>query len=94
MAPMAQASALREAMNSQIDLGERFEPLDHGYKELEIPPREGKFLRDAELERAAHMAARQLRSASRCRIPRASFHRHAVSAERGKSQFRDDHHQQ
>ena len=36
-------SALREAMNSQIDLGERFAPLDHGYKELEIPPREGKF---------------------------------------------------
>ena len=36
-------SALRDAMNSHIDLGERFEPLDHGYKELEIPPRDGKF---------------------------------------------------
>ncbi len=30
-------------MNSHIDLGERFEPLDHGYKELEIPPRNGTF---------------------------------------------------
>jgi kynurenine 3-monooxygenase len=32
-------SALRAAMSAQIDLGERFEPLDHGYKELEIPAR-------------------------------------------------------
>jgi kynurenine 3-monooxygenase len=32
-------SALRQAMARQLDLGERFEPLDHGYKELEIPPR-------------------------------------------------------
>lgn len=31
-------SALRAAMTNVIDLGERFEPLDHGYKELEIPP--------------------------------------------------------
>ena len=30
-------SALRAAMAQHIDLGERFEPLDHGYKELEIP---------------------------------------------------------
>jgi len=30
-------SALRSAMLRSIDLGERFEPLDHGYKELEIP---------------------------------------------------------
>jgi kynurenine 3-monooxygenase len=30
-------SALRTAMANAIDLGERFEPLDHGYKELEIP---------------------------------------------------------
>jgi kynurenine 3-monooxygenase len=30
-------SALRAAMTQQISLGERFEPLDHGYKELEIP---------------------------------------------------------
>jgi len=30
-------SALRAAMARRIDLGERFEPLDHGYKELEIP---------------------------------------------------------
>jgi len=30
-------SALRAAMAQRIDLGERFEPLDHGYKELEIP---------------------------------------------------------
>jgi kynurenine 3-monooxygenase len=30
-------SALRAAMASHCDLGERFEPLDHGYKELEIP---------------------------------------------------------
>ncbi|MGH8041251.1 MAG: FAD-dependent oxidoreductase [Rudaea sp.] len=31
-------SALRAAMGKQADLGERFKPLDHGYKELEIPP--------------------------------------------------------
>lgn len=31
-------SALRAAMQRHIDLGERFEPLGHGYKELEIPP--------------------------------------------------------
>jgi kynurenine 3-monooxygenase len=30
-------SALRAAMAQRIDLGELFEPLDHGYKELEIP---------------------------------------------------------
>jgi len=30
-------SALRAALSGQTDLGERFEPLDHGYKELEIP---------------------------------------------------------
>ncbi|MEP6882190.1 MAG: NAD(P)/FAD-dependent oxidoreductase [Dokdonella sp.] len=30
-------SALRAAMAEVIDLGERFEPLGHGYKELEIP---------------------------------------------------------
>jgi kynurenine 3-monooxygenase len=33
-------SALRVAVSSQIDLGERFEPLEHGYKELEIPARD------------------------------------------------------
>ncbi|HEX6832933.1 MAG TPA: NAD(P)/FAD-dependent oxidoreductase [Rudaea sp.] len=32
-------SALRAAITQATDLGERFEPLDHGYKELEIPPR-------------------------------------------------------
>lgn len=31
-------SALRAAMQSGRDLGERFEALGHGYKELEIPP--------------------------------------------------------
>ena len=36
-------SALRGAMKTQIDLGERFAPLDHSYKELEIPPRHGAF---------------------------------------------------
>lgn len=37
-------SALRVAMGREIDLGERFEPLGHGYKELEIPPTsEGGF---------------------------------------------------
>jgi kynurenine 3-monooxygenase len=36
-------SALRAAMSAQIDLGERFAPLEHGYKELEIPPRNGTF---------------------------------------------------
>jgi kynurenine 3-monooxygenase len=30
-------SALRAAMGARENLGERFEPLDHGYKELEIP---------------------------------------------------------
>jgi len=36
-------SALRTAMAGQIDMGERFEPLDHGYKELEIPARDGQL---------------------------------------------------
>ena len=36
-------SAVRGAMAQKIDLGERFEPLDHGYKELEIPAHAGKF---------------------------------------------------
>jgi kynurenine 3-monooxygenase len=31
-------SALRAAMQQRSDLGERLEPLGHGYKELEIPP--------------------------------------------------------
>jgi kynurenine 3-monooxygenase len=31
-------SALRGAINTVASLGERFEPLGHGYKELEIPP--------------------------------------------------------
>ena len=31
-------SAVRVAMSRVCDLGERFEPLGHGYKELEIPP--------------------------------------------------------
>ena len=31
-------SALREAMRPEVHLGERFESLGHGYKELEIPP--------------------------------------------------------
>jgi kynurenine 3-monooxygenase len=31
-------SALRAAMNAMKPLGERIEPLGHGYKELEIPP--------------------------------------------------------
>jgi kynurenine 3-monooxygenase len=31
-------SGLREAMRPLVELGERFEPLGHGYKELEIPP--------------------------------------------------------
>ncbi|HET6603283.1 MAG TPA: NAD(P)/FAD-dependent oxidoreductase [Xanthomonadaceae bacterium] len=31
-------SAVRQAMMRRRDLGERFEPLGHGYKELEIPP--------------------------------------------------------
>ncbi len=41
-------SALRAAMAQRIGLGERFEPLDHGYKELEIPAlqrAEGRGLR-------------------------------------------------
>jgi kynurenine 3-monooxygenase len=31
-------SAVRTAMDARADLGERHEPLGHGYKELEIPP--------------------------------------------------------
>jgi kynurenine 3-monooxygenase len=31
-------SGVRQSLAREIDLGERFEPLDHGYKELEIPP--------------------------------------------------------
>ncbi len=31
-------SGVRAALASQVELGERFEPLGHGYKELEIPP--------------------------------------------------------
>jgi kynurenine 3-monooxygenase len=31
-------SALREAMHSKRDLGERLDSLGHGYKELEVPP--------------------------------------------------------
>ncbi|MEP6938435.1 MAG: NAD(P)/FAD-dependent oxidoreductase [Rudaea sp.] len=34
-------SALREAMARSAALGDRFEPLDHAYKELEIPARSG-----------------------------------------------------
>ncbi len=36
-------SALRAAMNAHESLGERFAPLQHGYKELEIPPVNGTF---------------------------------------------------
>jgi len=36
-------SALRAAMGAHSDLRERFEPLEHGYKELEIPARDGTF---------------------------------------------------
>ncbi|KFN50899.1 hypothetical protein P873_00695 [Arenimonas composti TR7-09 = DSM 18010] len=31
-------SGLRAAMAAEVELGERFEPLGHGYRELEIPP--------------------------------------------------------
>ncbi|HST28775.1 MAG TPA: NAD(P)/FAD-dependent oxidoreductase [Rudaea sp.] len=34
-------SALRTAMATHANIGERFEPLEHGYKELEIPARDG-----------------------------------------------------
>lgn len=34
-------SALRAAMNDYLPLGQRVEPLGHGYKELEIPPARG-----------------------------------------------------
>ncbi len=38
-------SGLRAAMDRVSDLGERFEPLGHGYRELEIPPAaDGGFL--------------------------------------------------
>ncbi|MGA8278989.1 MAG: NAD(P)/FAD-dependent oxidoreductase [Rhodanobacteraceae bacterium] len=35
-------SALRSAMNAEVNLGERMEPLGHGYKELEIPAQASK----------------------------------------------------
>ena len=56
-------SALRVAMAQRVDLGERFEPLDHGYKELEIPAlrAEGRGLRaeeqaqpNSEAQRSTH----------------------------------------
>jgi kynurenine 3-monooxygenase len=34
-------SGVRAALSGLVDLGERFEPLGHGYKELEIPPAPG-----------------------------------------------------
>jgi kynurenine 3-monooxygenase len=43
-------SALRAAMQRHVDLHEHFEPLGHGYKELEIPPLEDggfRIARDA-----------------------------------------------
>src|SRR5205085_205118 len=41
-------SAIRQAMDRESELGDRFEPLDHGYKELEIPPKaDGGFLLEA-----------------------------------------------
>lgn len=53
-------SALRRAMGSVVDLGERFEPLDHGYKELEIPaiPDFPRGQLPAELHSAAAAGAR------------------------------------
>jgi kynurenine 3-monooxygenase len=41
-------SALRHAMNSADPLGDRTDFLDHGYKELRIPDRDGKFALDPE----------------------------------------------
>jgi len=35
------SSGVREAMKPLVELNERFEPLGHGYKELEIPPAAG-----------------------------------------------------
>jgi len=41
-------SAVRQALKSVLDLDERFEPLGHGYKELEVPPtRDGEFALEA-----------------------------------------------
>jgi kynurenine 3-monooxygenase len=38
-------SGVRQALAREAEIGERFEPLDHGYKELEIPPApDGGFL--------------------------------------------------
>lgn len=38
-------SAVRRAMAAKVDLDERFEPLGHGYKELEVPPgADGRWL--------------------------------------------------
>jgi kynurenine 3-monooxygenase len=38
-------SGVRQSLATEVELGEVFEPLDHGYKELEIPPSaDGGFL--------------------------------------------------
>ena len=79
-------SALRAAMGSARDLGERIESLGHGYKELEIPPAP-RWRLPHRTQRAAHLAARQLhvhRAAQR----RAHVHRHAVPAQRRRSELR------
>ena len=75
-------SALRAAMNSHIDLGERFEPLDHGYKELEIPPRNGTFATEPN---ALHIWPRGNYMCIALPNSEASFHCHVVSAEPGQS---------
>ena len=82
-------SALRAAMNAHESLGERFEPLQHGYKELEIPPVQ-RHVRDG-TQRAAHLAARQLH-VHRAAEFRRQFHRHAVPAQRRQSELRDHRH--
>jgi kynurenine 3-monooxygenase len=70
-------SALRAAMAQRMDLGERFELLDHGYKELEIPAlrAEGRGLRAEELadqDGAAHMSAESGRDPEAARPPQPS----------------------
>ena len=41
-------SAVRQALKSELELDERFEPLGHGYKELEVPPTaDGDFALEA-----------------------------------------------
>ena len=80
-------SALRAAMDAARRLGERFEPLGHGYKELEIPPApDGGFRIEPN---ALHIWPRGGYMCIALPNDRAHLHRHAVPAERRRPELRD-----